>query len=96
MKNIGKTISINNIRAGDYVRWLKPMGNATDREYVYGLVLDSIISGAEHGAEPSLKILDNKDPAGRGIWLPIRLLVEAGSLQISRDSNWIIIDLTGI
>jgi hypothetical protein len=73
------------LMVGDYIRWLKPLGNSVDRGYIYGIIT-SIVMTDTNEQEPKIKILDTKTQ--KDMWLPLRLLVELGDLQIASENGW--------
>jgi len=71
---------------GDYIRWLRPLGNSVDRNYIYGIIV-SVVMMDTNEQEPKIKILDTKTQ--KDMWLPLRLLVELGDLQVATENDWI-------
>ena len=79
-------VSAERLSIGDYIRCLKPLGNAVDKDYIYGIVV-SIVKVDTNEEEPKIKIMDTQTQ--KHMWLPLRLLVELGHLQIATENGWL-------
>ncbi len=80
-----KAENVDKLVVGDYIRWLKPMGNSFDKDYVYGIITNIAMNNA-NDKEPEVRILDTR--SRKNIWLPLRLLVDLGNLQVSNAAGW--------
>mgnify|MGYP003114264650 CR=1 FL=1 len=76
-----------NIKIGDYVRWLYPLGyvDVQQRKYSYGLITD-IKDEKERIDGRVVLLLDSG--YRQFFWLSLDLLIELGSLQIIKDGKW--------
>tara|TARA_Y100001951_G_C11244795_1_gene242707 strand:- start:3 stop:260 length:258 start_codon:yes stop_codon:yes gene_type:complete len=76
-----------NIKIGDYVRWLYPLGyvDVQKRNYSYGLVTD--IKDEEERIDGKI-ILFLDSGYKQLFWLSLDLLVELGKLEILKDGTW--------
>ncbi len=78
------------LKVGCYVRWLRPIAlHDEDRDYIYGLVTEFGNVDIDQ-TEPEIRILDIKTQ--KQMWLPLRLLIEFGSLQYAHDGDWILLN----
>ena len=78
------------LKVGRYVRWLRPIAlHDEDRDYIYGLVTEFGNVDIDQ-TEPEIRILDIKTQ--KQMWLPLRLLIEFGSLQYAHDGDWILLN----
>ena len=75
-----------NIKIGDYVRWLYPLGyvDVQQRKYSYGLITD-IKDEKERIDGRVVLLLDSG--YRQFFWLSLDLLIELGSLQIIKDGK---------
>jgi hypothetical protein len=76
-----------NIKIGDYVRWLYPLGyiDVQQRNYSYGLVTRI----KEEQERLDGKIILFLDSGYKQLfWLSLDLLVELGKLEILKDGTW--------
>ena len=76
-----------NIKIGDYVRWLYPLGyqDIKQRNYSYGLVTN-IKDEAERIDGKIILFLDSGYK--QLFWLSLDLLVELGKLEILKNGTW--------
>ena len=76
-----------NIKIGDYVRWLYPLGyrDIQKRNYSYGLVTD--IKDEEERIDGKI-ILFLDSGYKQLFWLSLDLLVELGKLEILKNGTW--------
>jgi hypothetical protein len=79
-------IAADKLSVGDYIRWLKPLGNTINKDYIYGIIV-SIIKIDTNEEEPRIKIMDTQTQ--KYMWLPLRLLVELGQLQLATEGGWL-------
>jgi hypothetical protein len=79
--------SRKNIKVGDYVRWLYPLGyvDMQKRKYSYGLITD-IKDEKERIDGKVVLLLDSGYK--QYFWLSLDLLIELGSLQIIKNGQW--------
>ena len=76
-----------NIKVGDYVRWLYPLGkkDIKKRNYSYGLVTN--IKEEEERIDGKI-ILFLDSGYKQLFWLSLDLLVDLGKLEILQDGTW--------
>ena len=76
-----------NIKVGDYVRWLYPLGyiDLQKRQYAYGLVID--IKDEEERIDGKI-ILFLDSGYKQVFWLSLDLLIELGNLEMLRNGKW--------
>jgi len=76
-----------NIKVGDYVRWLYPLGymDIKKRNYSYGLVTN--IKDEEERIDGKI-ILFLDSGYKQLFWLSLDLLVELGKLEILKNGTW--------
>ena len=76
-----------NIKIGDYVRWLYPLGyqDIKKRNYSYGLVTN--IKDEEERIDGKI-ILFLDSGYKQLFWLSLDLLVDLGKLEILKDGTW--------
>ena len=76
-----------NIKIGDYVRWLYPLGyqDIKQRNYSYGLVTN--IQDEEERIDGKI-ILFLDSGYKQLFWLSLDLLVDLGKLEILKDGIW--------
>jgi hypothetical protein len=76
-----------NIKIGDYVRWLYPLGyqDIKQRNYSYGLVTN--IQDEEERIDGKI-ILFLDSGYKQLFWLSLDLLVDLGKLEILKDGTW--------
>ena len=76
-----------NIKVGDYVRWLYPLGyiDIQERNYSYGLV--TRIKEEEERLDGKI-ILFLDSGYKQLFWLSLDLLVDLGKLEILQDGTW--------
>ena len=76
-----------NIKVGDYVRWLYPLGyiDIQKRHYSYGLV--TTIKEEEERIDGKI-ILFLDSGYKQLFWLSLDLLVELGKLEILKNGTW--------
>ncbi len=76
-----------NIKIGDYVRWLYPLGyqDIKQRNYSYGLVTN--IQDEEERIDGKI-ILFLESGYKQLFWLSLDLLVDLGKLEILKDGTW--------
>ena len=76
-----------NIKIGDYVRWLYPLGyqDIKQRNYSYGLVTN--IQDEEERIDGKINLF--LDSGYKQLfWLSLDLLVDLGKLEILKDGTW--------
>ena len=75
-----------NIKVGDYVRWLYPLGYVymKARRFSYGLVMNIREEEDLDGTVALLLDTGYKQT----FWLSIELLIELGDAEILRDGKW--------
>jgi hypothetical protein len=76
-----------NIKIGDYVRWLYPLGyqDIKKRNYSYGLVTN--IKDEEERIDGKI-ILFLDSGYKQLFWLSLDLLIDLGKLEILKDGTW--------
>ena len=76
-----------NIKIGDYVRWLYPLGyqDIKQRNYSYGLVTN--IKDEEERIDGKI-ILFLDSGYKQLFWLSLDLLIDLGKLEILKDGTW--------
>ena len=76
-----------NIKIGDYVRWLYPLGyqDIKQRNYSYGLVTN--IQDEEERIDGKI-ILFLDSGYKQLFWLSLDLLIDLGKLEILKDGTW--------
>ena len=76
-----------NIKIGDYVRWLYPLGyvDIQKRNYSYGLITN--IKDEEERIDGKI-ILFLDSGYKQLFWLSLDLLVELGKLEILKNGTW--------
>jgi hypothetical protein len=79
--------SKKNIKVGDYLRWLYPLGyiDPESRRPSYGLVMD--IREEDRDADGRIALLLDSGYK-QTFWLSIELLIELGDAEILRDGKW--------
>ena len=75
-----------NIKIGDYMRWLYPLGyiDKSSRKFSYGLVMEIKEEDSLDGRIALLLDSGYKQT----FWLSIELLIELGDAEILRDGYW--------
>tara|TARA_Y100001963_G_scaffold77416_1_gene107287 strand:- start:274 stop:528 length:255 start_codon:yes stop_codon:yes gene_type:complete len=75
-----------NIKVGDYMRWLYPLGyiDQSARKFSYGLVMEIKEEDSLDGKIALLLDTGYKQT----FWLSIELLIELGDAEILRDGKW--------
>tara|TARA_A100001515_G_scaffold140559_1_gene136378 strand:+ start:1554 stop:1808 length:255 start_codon:yes stop_codon:yes gene_type:complete len=75
-----------NIKVGDYVRWLYPLGyiDIQARKYSYGLIIE--IKEEERMDGMLAFLLDSGYK--QTFWLSVELLIELGNAEILRNGKW--------
>ena len=75
-----------NIKVGDYLRWLYPLGyvDMRARKFSYGLVMEIKEEDTLDGKIALLLDAGYKQT----FWLSIELLIELGDAEILRDGVW--------
>ena len=75
-----------NIKLGDYVRWLYPLGYISPRalRFSYGLILRI---REEDDMDGRIALLLDSG-YGQTFWLSIELLIELGDAEILKDGDW--------
>jgi|TARA_R100001594_G_scaffold44801_2_gene77327 hypothetical protein len=75
-----------NIKIGDYMRWLYPLGyiDKSARKFSYGLVMEIKEEDSLDGRIALLLDSGYKQT----FWLSIELLIELGDAEILRDGDW--------
>ena len=75
-----------NIKVGDYMRWLYPLGyvDQSERKFSYGLVMDIKEEDTLDGKIALLLDTGYKQT----FWLSIELLIELGDAEILKDGDW--------
>ena len=78
--------SKKNIKLGDYVRWLYPLGyvNPKARRFSYGLVMDI---REEDDMDGQIALLLDSGYK-QTFWLSIELLIELGDAEILKNGEW--------
>ena len=76
-----------NIKVGDYIRWLYPLGYVSmkSRWFSHGLVMD--IKKQEEELEDTVVLLLDSGYR-QTFWLSIELLIELGDAEILRNGFW--------
>jgi hypothetical protein len=79
--------SRKNIKVGDYVRWLYPLGyvDLQKRQYSYGLVTD--VKDEDLRLDGCIILLLDSGYK-QSFWLSLDLLIELGDLEIIKDGEW--------
>ena len=77
-----------NIKIGDYVRWLYPLGyvDVNKRQFSYGLIINQRDEGEDYIDGRNILLLDSGYK--QSFWLSLDLLIDLGSLEILKDGNW--------
>tara|TARA_R110000751_G_scaffold17657_2_gene54349 strand:- start:865 stop:1125 length:261 start_codon:yes stop_codon:yes gene_type:complete len=77
-----------NIKIGDYVRWLYPLGyvDVNKRQFSYGLIINQRDEGEDYIDGRIILLLDSGYK--QSFWLSLDLLIDLGSLEILKDGNW--------
>ena len=77
-----------NIKIGDYVRWLYPLGyvDINKRQFSYGLIINQREEGEDYIDGRIILLLDSGYK--QSFWLSLDLLIDLGSLEILKDGNW--------
>ena len=77
-----------NIKIGDYVRWLYPLGyvDVNKRPFSYGLIINQRDEGEDYIDGRIILLLDSGYK--QSFWLSLDLLIDLGSLEILKDGNW--------
>jgi|TARA_R110000824_G_scaffold59304_2_gene159353 hypothetical protein len=77
-----------NIKIGDYVRWLYPLGyvDINKRQFSYGLIINQREEGEDYIDGRIVLLLDSGYK--QSFWLSLDLLIDLGSLEILKDGNW--------
>jgi hypothetical protein len=75
-----------NIKIGDYMRWLYPLGyiDKSARKFSYGLVMEIKEEDSLDGRIALLLDSGYKQT----FWLSVELLIELGDAEILRDGDW--------
>jgi len=75
-----------NIKVGDYMRWLYPLGyvDLKARKFSYGLVMEIKEEDTLDGKIALLLDTGYKQT----FWLSIELLIELGDAEILKDGDW--------
>ena len=75
-----------NIKIGDYMRWLYPLGyiDKSARKFSYGLVME--IKEEDYLDGRIALLLDSGYK--QTFWLSVELLIELGDAEILRDGDW--------
>jgi|TARA_R100001015_G_C4610770_1_gene166166 hypothetical protein len=75
-----------NIKVGDYMRWLYPLGyvDQSARKFSYGLVMEIKEEDTLDGKIALLLDTGYKQT----FWLSIELLIELGDAEILKDGDW--------
>ncbi len=75
-----------NIKVGDYIRWLYPLGYITPkaRRFSYGLVMDIRDEDSLDGSVALLLDSGYKQT----FWLSVELLIELGDAETLKDGEW--------
>ena len=75
-----------NIKVGDYMRWLYPLGyvDQSARKFSYGLVMEIKEEDTLDGKIALLLDTGYKQT----FWLAIELLIELGDAEILKDGDW--------
>ena len=75
-----------NIKGGDYMRWLYPLGyvDQSARKFSYGLVMEIKEEDTLDGKIALLLDTGYKQT----FWLSIELLIELGDAEILKDGDW--------
>ena len=75
-----------NIKIGDYMRWLYPLGyiDKSARKFSYGLVMEIKEEDSLDGRIALLLDSGYKQT----FWLSVELLIELGDEEILRDGDW--------
>jgi len=77
-----------NIKIGDYVRWLYPLGyiDIKKRQLSYGLIINQRDEGEDHIDGRVILLLDSGYK--QSFWLSLDLLIDLGSLEMLKDGDW--------
>ena len=77
-----------NIKIGDYVRWLYPLGyvDINKRQFSYGLIINQRDEGEDYIDGRVILLLDSGYK--QSFWLSLDLLIDLGSLEILKDGDW--------
>lgn len=85
-KNLNSWTELYNLQAGNYIRWVYPLGNLQEqkKESAYGLLLD--LKNDDDWLEVSAHVMHVK--TGMSFWLSLELLIEIGNLEVLHDGKW--------
>jgi len=77
-----------NIKIGDYVRWLYPLGyvDIKKRQFSYGLIINQRDEGEDRIDGRVILLLDSGYK--QSFWLSLDLLIDLGSLEMLKDGDW--------
>jgi hypothetical protein len=82
-------VSKDNIKIGDYVRWLYPLGyiDLQRRNFSYGLVMNVREEEDEQSIDGKIVLLLDSGYK-QTFWLSLDLLIELGNLELLIDGEW--------
>jgi hypothetical protein len=82
-------VSKDDIKIGDYVRWLYPLGyiDIQMRNFSYGLVMNVRDEESEQSIDGKIVLLLDSGYK-QSFWLSLDLLIELGNLELLIDGEW--------